>query len=122
MRLARKLVNGLRRIDGVRLYCCEKLENHLSTILMNVEGVDPDDVGTMLDVNHNIATRTGLHCAPLVHRQLGLAEKHGGVRFSVGPFNTDQDVAMAVEAVAQIAGWALERSRKPKRDVQVQLA
>jgi cysteine desulfurase family protein len=122
MRLARKLVDGLREIDGVRLYCCEKLENHLSTILMNVEGVDPDDVGTMLDVDRNIATRTGLHCAPLVHKQLGLMEKHGGVRFSVGAFNTDQDVAMAVEAVAQIAGWALERNRKPKRDVQVQLA
>jgi cysteine sulfinate desulfinase/cysteine desulfurase-like protein len=49
-------------------------------------------------------------------------EKHGGVRFSIGAFNTDQDVAMAVEAVARIAGWALERNRKPKRDVQVQLA
>jgi cysteine desulfurase family protein len=121
MRLARKLVDGLRGIEGVHLYCCEKLENHLSTILMNVEGVDPGDVGTMLDVDHNIATRTGLHCAPLVHRQLGLLENDGGVRFSVGPFNTDQDVAMAVEAVAQIAGWGLERNRKPKRDVEVQL-
>jgi selenocysteine lyase/cysteine desulfurase len=76
----------------------------------------------MLDVDHNIATRTGLHCAPLVHKQLGLMEKHGGVRFSVGAFNTDQDVAMAVDAVAQIAGWALGRNRKPKRDAQVQLA
>jgi selenocysteine lyase/cysteine desulfurase len=122
MRLARKLVDGLRKIDGVRLYCCEKLENHLSTILMNVEGVDPSDVGTMLDVDHSIATRTGLHCAPLVHKQLGLMEKHGGVRFSIGAFNTDQDVATAVEAVAQIAGWVLGRNRKPKRDVQVQLA
>ena len=55
MRLARKLVEGLRRIDGVHLYCCEKLENHLPTILMNVEGVDPGDVGIMLDVDHNIA-------------------------------------------------------------------
>jgi cysteine desulfurase family protein len=119
MRLARKLVEGLRGIDGVRLYCCEKLENHLSTILMNVEGVDPGDVGIILDVDHNIATRTGLHCAPLVHKQLGLAENHGGVRFSVGPFNTDQDVAKAVEAVAQIARWASEPNRKPKCDVEV---
>jgi cysteine desulfurase family protein len=111
MRLARKLVEQLRRIDGVHLYCCENLENHLSTILMNVEGVDPGDVGIMLDVDHNIATRTGLHCAPLVHKQLGLMENHGGVRFSIGPFNTDQDVAMAGEAVAQIAAWA--RGRKP---------
>jgi selenocysteine lyase/cysteine desulfurase len=85
---------------------------------MNVEGAEPGDVGTLLDVDHNIATRTGLHCAPLVHKQLGLAEKHGGVRFSVGPFNTDQDVDQAVEAVARIASWA--SGRKPKRDVKVQ--
>ena len=38
MKLARKLVEGLRQIDGVRLYCCDRLENHLSTILMNVRG------------------------------------------------------------------------------------
>ncbi len=50
-----------------RLYCCESLKSHLSTILINLEGVDPGDVGVMLDVDHNIATRTGLHCAPLVH-------------------------------------------------------
>lgn len=65
-----------------------------------------------------IATRTGLHCAPLVHKQLGLVRNHGGVRFSVGPFNTDQDIAMAVEAVARIAAWA-PPNRKPKRDVEV---
>ena len=121
MRLARKLVEGLRRIDGVHLYCCESLENHLSTILMNVEGAEPGDVGTLLDVDHNIATRTGLHCAPLVHKQLGLAEKHGGVRFSVGPFNTDQNVAQAVEAVAQIAAWGARPDRKRKRDAEVPL-
>jgi cysteine desulfurase family protein len=121
MRLARKLVEGLRRIDGAHLYCCEKLENHLSTILMNVEGVDPGDVATILDVDHNIATRTGLQCAPLVHKQLRLVENYGGVRFSLGPFNTDQEVAMAVEAVAQIAARARVPNRKPKRDVDVQM-
>jgi cysteine desulfurase family protein len=115
MKLARKLVEGFREIDGVRMYCCESLENHLATLLINLEGVDPGDVGTILDVDHSIATRTGLHCAPLVHRQLGLVENHGGVRFSVGPFNTDQDVAAAIEAVARIAGWA--RGRKLNRRV-----
>jgi len=119
MQLARNLVEGFRKIDGVQLYCCEKLENHLPTILMNVAGVDPGDVGIMLDVDHDIATRTGLHCAPLVHKQLGLVKNHGGVRFSLGPFNTDQDVATAVDAVAQIAAWAARPDRKPKRNVEV---
>jgi cysteine desulfurase family protein len=113
MKLASKLVEGLRAIDGVRLYCCDNLQNHLSTVLMNIPGVDPGDVGIMLDVDHNIATRTGLHCAPLVHTQLGLVDSHGGVRFSVGAFNTEADVEAAIQGVSEIARWARERTVKP---------
>lgn len=112
MRLASKLVEGLRAIEEVRLYCCDRLDNHLSTVLMNISGVDPGDVGIMLDVDHNIATRTGLHCAPLVHTQLGLVESHGGVRFSVGAFNTEADVEAAIHGVAEIARWAHDRTAK----------
>ncbi len=112
MRLAEKLVHGLRQIEGVRLYCCDSLHNHLPTILMNLEGADPGDVGTMLDVDYNIATRTGLHCAPLVHKQLGTLEHDGGVRFSIGAFNTESDIEAAIFAVADIAKWARERAGK----------
>jgi selenocysteine lyase/cysteine desulfurase len=109
MALARKLVAGLRAIEGVKLYCCDNLDNHLPTILMNLEGVDPGNVGVMLDVDHNIATRTGLHCAPLVHRQLGTEAADGGVRFSVGAFNTEAEIDAAIAAVADIAQWSRER-------------
>jgi len=112
MALAKRLIDSLRGVEGVQLYCCDHLDNHLSTILMNLEGVDPGDVGIMLDVDHSIATRTGLHCAPLVHRQLGTEKTHGGVRFSVGAFNTDADVAAAIAAVEVIAHWAQERRAK----------
>ena len=115
MSLANKLVDGLRQIEGVRLYCCESLENHLSTVLMNLEGVDPGDVGVMLDVDHNIATRTGLHCAPLVHRQLGIEDTHGGVRFSVGAFNTEAHINAAITAITDIAKWSRERKAKASR-------
>ena len=118
MELARKLVDGLRTVEGVKLYCCDNLDNHLSTILMNLEGVDPANVGVMLNVDYNIATRTGLHCAPLVHRQLGTEEADGGVRFSVGAFNTEADVAAAVAAVADIAQWARERQAKNQNRIQ----
>ncbi|HWR15397.1 MAG TPA: aminotransferase class V-fold PLP-dependent enzyme [Terriglobales bacterium] len=112
MRLAQRLVDGLKPIDGVKIYCCGSLENHLSTITMNVEGLEAGDVGTMLDVDHNVATRTGLHCAPLVHEQLGTVPLHGGVRFSIGAFNTESDIDAAIEGVKQIAKWAKERRAK----------
>ncbi|MBU1882252.1 aminotransferase class V-fold PLP-dependent enzyme [bacterium] len=104
LQLARKLVDGLREIKGVEIYGCEKMDNHLSTITINVNGMEAGDVGIMLDVDHDIATRTGLHCAPLVHKQLGLVERHGGVRFSIGAFNTDADVEAAIRAMHEIAG------------------
>ncbi|MBZ5510195.1 MAG: aminotransferase class V-fold PLP-dependent enzyme [Acidobacteriia bacterium] len=112
MRLARKLVEGLRQIERVRLYSCDKLDNHLSTITMNVEGLEAGDVGIMLDVDHDIATRTGLHCAPLVHQQLGTLERHGGVRFSIGAFNTEEQVDAAIHAVGEIAHWAAARRER----------
>jgi cysteine desulfurase family protein len=107
--LARRLVDGLIQIEGVTKYCCESLENHLSTVSINIEGIDAGNVGIMLDVDHDIATRTGLHCAPLVHKQLGTMEMHGSVRFSIGAFNTDQDIDAAIQAVTAIAEHARER-------------
>lgn len=114
MKLAQKLVDGLHAIERVKVYCCESLKNHLPTVTMNVEGLEAGDVGTMLDVDHNVATRTGLHCAPLVHEQLGLVPIHGGVRFSIGAFNTEADIDAALEGVRQIARWSAEREAKKK--------
>ncbi len=112
--LARKFVDGIRDIDGVTLYRCDNLDNHLSTISMNIEGMDARDVGTWLDVNYNIAVRTGLHCAPLVHKQVGTLEKHGSVRFSIGAFNTEAHIDAAIKAVSEIAVWSKERTLKSK--------
>jgi cysteine desulfurase/selenocysteine lyase len=108
MKLACKLVDGIRRVDGTVVYCWDSMENHLATICMNIKGLEAGDVGTMLDVDYDIATRTGLHCAPLVHKQLGLVEIHGGVRFSIGPFNTDEHIDRAIAAIGEIAQTAKE--------------
>jgi cysteine desulfurase family protein len=103
MKLACKLLDGFREITGVKIYGCENMEDHLSTVTINIDGMDAGDVGIMLDVDHNIATRTGLHCAPLVHQQIGTTAINGGVRFSIGPFNTEEQVEAAINAIREIA-------------------
>ncbi|MCU0243664.1 MAG: aminotransferase class V-fold PLP-dependent enzyme, partial [Acidobacteria bacterium] len=103
MRLARVLLDGLKAIPRVVTYCLDSLDDHIAVLAFNVEGMDAADVGTMLDVDFGIACRTGLHCAPLVHEQLGTDKIHGAVRFGIGPFNTDEHVRAAVEAVGRIA-------------------
>ena len=116
MRLAQMLVDGFKDIDGVTIYCCDNLENHLSTVSINVEAMDAGNVGIMLDVDFNIATRTGLHCAPLVHKQIGTADSGGSVRFSIGAFNTEEHIRIAIEAVTEIAERARELSSKLVRN------
>jgi cysteine desulfurase family protein len=101
--LTRRLRDGLRAIEGVTLYCQEDLTDHIGVLAFNVAGLEAADVGTMLDVDYNIACRTGLHCAPLVHDQLGTAALHGAVRFAVGPFNTTEQIDTAIGAVEEIA-------------------
>jgi cysteine desulfurase/selenocysteine lyase len=103
MELTKKLRDGLRNVNGVTLYCLDDLEDHISVLLCNVDGFEALNTGTILDVDYNIACRTGLHCAPLVHEQLGTVNIHGGVRFGIGPFNTEDDIQTAVEAMREVA-------------------
>ncbi len=103
MGLMRRLVDGLRRIPGVTLYCQDGLENHIAVLVFNVVGLEAGDTGTILDVDHNIACRTGLHCAPMVHEQIGTDKLHGAVRFGIGPFNTEAHIDAAIGAVTEVA-------------------
>ncbi|MFO7890623.1 MAG: aminotransferase class V-fold PLP-dependent enzyme [bacterium] len=103
MKLWKKLRDGLDTIDKVTLYCAESEENHNAVLSFNLDGWEAADVGTMLDVDYNIACRTGLQCAPLVHRQIGTEEIKGTVRFSLGPFTTEEHIDSAIAAVRDIA-------------------
>ena len=105
MELFARLQQGLQEIDGVNLHGTTDLRDRLPVLSFTVPGRDPSDVGTMLDVDHNIATRTGLQCAPLIHEQMGTSPR-GTVRMSVGPANTADQIETAVKAVTDIAAHA----------------
>lgn len=110
MALTTMLRDGLRTIEGVTMYCQDDLAGHLPILSFNVAGFEALDTGTLLDADYDIACRTGLHCAPRLHEQLGTAEIKGSVRFGIGPFNTEEHIRAAVHAVGEIA--AMSRSRK----------
>ncbi len=103
MALMQRLVDGLREIPGVTMYCQDDLANHIAVMIFNVNGLEAGDTGTILDVDHNIACRTGLHCAPVVHEQIGTDKLHGAVRFGIGPFNTEAHIEAAIAGVKAIA-------------------
>ena len=103
MALWEKLRDGLKTINGVKIYCATSTENQNPVLSFNVNGWDSSDVGTMLDVDYDIACRIGLHCAPKVHVGLGTIDIHGTVRFSIGAFTTEKDVETAIDAIRDIA-------------------
>ncbi len=99
-----KLRLGIQKINNVITYCAEDTKNQNPVLSFNIKGFESGDVGTMLDVDYNIACRTGLQCAPQVHVGLGTDKIHGTVRMSIGPFNTEEEIDTAIQAVGEIAG------------------
>lgn len=102
MLLARRFLEGVRNIKGVRLYGNLEAAVRVPIISLNIGGADSALVSDSLWEEYAICTRPGAHCAPLMHRALG-TEKQGVVRFSFGYANTLDEVKIAVEAVRKIA-------------------
>jgi cysteine desulfurase/selenocysteine lyase len=102
MELLAELQAGLAGIEGVVLRGTQNLERRVATLSFTVAGYDPADVGTILDVDYGIITRTGLQCAPLIHEHHGTTPR-GTVRASIGPFNTREQIQAMIQAVAAVA-------------------
>jgi cysteine desulfurase family protein len=101
MSLWRRFREGLREMPHIKVYGPEDADRSVGIISLTVEGMEPTDIGFLLDVRHGIMTRTGLHCAPLAHQTLGTAP-FGTVRFSLGFANTSHEVDLALDGLARI--------------------
>lgn len=77
--------------------------DQLAVVSLTLADKDPERLGQFLDLEHGVAVRTGLQCAPLAHQALGTAPA-GTVRFSFGPFNTEEQVLHAAAALRRLAG------------------
>lgn len=102
MELLHRLQEGLIGIKGIHLHGPNGTNNRVSVLSITVDNYDPSDVGTILDVEFGVLTRTGLQCAPLIHEHMGTSPR-GTVRFSPGPFNTIEQIEHAIRAVSEIA-------------------
>jgi len=98
-----RLRKAVQAIDNVTTYCAGSPVSKNPVLSLNIKGFESGDVGTMLDVDYNIACRTGLQCAPLVHEVLGTDKIHGTVRLSIGPFNTDEHIDATINAITEIS-------------------
>jgi cysteine desulfurase/selenocysteine lyase len=101
-RLAERLSDGLREIEGVEVYGPSDPRDRVGIVSFNVEGMSPHDVALSLDEEHAIAVRSGHHCAlPLMKELFRLPE--GTVRASTYVYNTVNEIELLLGAVEDLA-------------------
>ena len=100
--LTTHLIEGLSQIQGLTIYGYSTPSQNVSVISFTLEGIDSGELGDVLENTFGIISRTGLHCAPLAHKALGIYPS-GTVRLSPGYFNTIEDMDYAVNAISEIA-------------------
>lgn len=100
--LCEYMLNRLEEVPNIVIYGPKDSKKRAAVISINIGNMDSGEITFLLDSEYDIATRSGIHCAPLAHKTLGTLEQ-GAVRFSLGYFNTKQDIDTAIEALKQIA-------------------
>jgi cysteine desulfurase/selenocysteine lyase len=111
-------IDGLRRLDGVRLLGDPDPDHRLGVLAFVIEGVPHELAATILNREAAIAVRNGCFCAhPYLHRLLGLSDTTdlrrrleagqevdlpGAVRPTIGIFNDLADVEKLLAMVRVI--------------------
>jgi len=102
MDLCMEAYEGIVNIHDVKIFWPEKEANRLPLFSFTVAEIDPSDVAEHLDKKHGIATRTGLHCAPFTHQEIG-SYPIGTVRVSPGFYNKRSDIKKFIKAVKELS-------------------
>ena len=100
--LMRRFYEGVRNIDGVTIYGDFSPSQRAAIVALNIRDYDSAEISDVLSADYGIATRPGAHCAPRMHKALGMVQQ-GAVRFSFSVFNTEEEIDAAIAAVAELA-------------------
>ncbi len=100
--LMRRFYEGVKDIENVTVYGDFDTMDRCAIVTLNIGDYDSSEVSDELLTGYGISTRSGGHCAPLMHKALGTVEQ-GAVRFSFSHYNTDEEVDAAVKAVRELA-------------------
>mgnify|MGYP002529647261 CR=1 FL=1 len=94
----------MKEIKGIKTYHENPLDFTKQTAIcsINLEEYDSGSVSDELMERFHIQTRSGAHCAPLVHEHFGTVEQ-GMVRFSFGHETTIEEINQIIHAVKILA-------------------
>lgn len=95
------LLEGLKTVNGLNILGPVDPLLQAPLASFNLGNINSREISYLLDKYYSIATRAGLHCAPLVHKTMGTKEQ-GAVRVSLGFFNNASQVDELVRALKSI--------------------
>ena len=95
------LQQGLSSFPSVRIVGIADAQKRAPVVSVDFIGYDNAQIAYLLDSEHQVMTRCGLHCVPNAHKTLGTFPQ-GTVRFSVGVHNTEDQILFAIDAVSKV--------------------
>lgn len=98
--LMRRFYAQVKEIPGIRIYGDFSQEDRAAIVALNIGDEDSGQVSDYLAEEYGIYTRSGGHCAPLMHQALGTVDQ-GAVRFSFSHFNTEEEADRAAQALRE---------------------
>lgn len=101
------LEDGLRNIEGVRVYGPSGMKGKTPVVSCRIQGKEGEEVAALLNDHFQVAVRAGFHCAPLAHETIGTG-KTGTIRFSPGLFTKKLHIQRTLYAMNRIAAGKLK--------------
>lgn len=96
--LTTSFIQALKKTDTIVIY---NESPDLPIVSFSIDGIDNAEVGFILARAYNVITRTGLHCAPLIHQRIDGGS--GCVRASFSWFTTMEECRIATDAIREVA-------------------
>ncbi len=94
-----RLIDGLKDIDGVKLYSTPNAGGIVSFSLENLSSSAAEE---LLNSEYDVAVRGGFHCAPLTHKFLK-TDKDGLIRASLSPQNSGREEDYFLSAIRKMS-------------------
>lgn len=96
--LAAYFYESVKKMEGVKIYGDFTHRERAAIISLNLGDAESNLVSDELAERFEIYTRSGGHCAPLMHKTFG-TEGQGMVRFSFSSMNTYEEADLAIKAL-----------------------
>lgn len=100
--LATMLMEGMRKIPHIHIVGNPDPSKHSGIVTFTIDDVHPHDIASLLD-SEKIAIRAGHHCAQPLGAWLNLPAT---ARASLYFYNTEDEVSVFLEKIAQIRKWS----------------